>query len=153
MISQLKKYLITEETTSGRFCNQCSLIASNHCGTTGQQLQQSISNRLSDHSNTGKVKVPNDKWVGSKFNSTHTEQLNNATINESVIVDDTTEENNADDHPCKKYGLLVLGNNTCYQSVSMKMQNHLVATYNKTIAIKECEKLNATLPYSKIIFT
>ena len=115
--------------------------------------QHLFQNRFRDPSNIEKAKVPNDKWVGSKFNSTSTEQLNNTTIHESIIDDDTTEKNNGDDHPCQKYGLLVLGNNTCYQSVSMQMQNHLIATYNKTIAVKECEKLNATLPYSEHIFT
>ena len=93
-----------------------------------------------------RVAVPHDKFIF------HTEK-NNCTDNGKNEVNEETissHKNENDDHLCNLYGLLWLGNNTCYRTIeSIEARDWYISMHNKTSAVQVCQGNNATLPYSE----
>ena len=90
-----------------------------------------------------RVVVPHDKFIlyTGKNNCSKIER------NEETI---SPNDNDPDDHPCNFYGLLSLGNNTCYKTIeSIVARDWHISMHNKTSAVEVCERNNATLPYSE----
>ena len=99
-----------------------------------------------DHSCEERVVVPHDKFIlyTGKNNCSNNGKIEH---NEEAI---SQHGNDHDDHPCNFYGLLSLGNNTCYRTIeSIVARDWHISMHNKTSAVEVCERNNATLPYSE----
>ena len=98
----------------------------------------------SDPSCEERVGVPRDKFILYTGKNNCSGKIER---NEEAI---SSHENDHDDHPCNFYGLLSLGNNTCYRSIeSIVARDWHISMHNKTSAVEVCERNNATLPYSE----
>lgn len=91
-----------------------------------------------------RVAVPHDKFIF------HTEKNNCTDNGKNEVNEKTISSNENDDHPCNLYGLLWLGNNTCYRTIeSIEARDWYISMHNKTSAVEVCQGNNATLPYSE----
>ena len=90
------------------------------------------------------VAVPHDKFIF------HTEKSNCTDNGKNEVNEKTISSNENDDHLCNLYGLLWLGNNTCYRTIeSIEARDWYISMHNKTSAVEVCQGNNATLPYSE----
>ena len=104
----------------------------------------SLKTSLSDLLCEERVLVPHDKYILYSGE-------NNCTENDKIGVNEETKLRDDDEHPCNLYGLLWLGNNTCYRTIESIMQRDWhISMLNKTSAVEVCERNNSTLPYSEL---